>query len=207
MTTWRVRHEGSPVTVELPTPQKVIDGVRDGDWEPSDEVRGPHDTGWQSLEEHPVFAEAIAELEPPPPPPEDDSHLDMNPLIDVALVLLIFFILTATYTTLTRSVELPPEQPEDQKTESKIPKISDLKDRAFKVTIRMDNDQAIYRIDGKVILVDDLEREMTEQVKNKAKAETIIDVGKGVQWGQVMKVIEAARGAEVRHIYWPKGKS
>ena len=207
MTMWRVRHEGSPVTVEMPTAQKVLDGVRDGDWEPTDEVRGPTDTRWQPIEEHPVLAEAVAELEPPPDEPEDDSHLDMNPLIDVALVLLIFFILTATYTTLTRSVELPPEQPDDQKTEAKIPKLSDIQDRIFKVTIRMDGELVLFRIDNKVILADFLEQEMTDLVRNKGKAEALIDVGKGVQWGQVMKVIEATCGAEVRHIYWPKGKN
>src|SRR5258708_38947405 len=95
---WKVRHEGSPKFTAGLTPEQVLDGVREQMWEPSDEVQGPGETGWRSMESHPVFAAALADYEPPPAPPKpDETKLDMNPLIDVALVLLIFFILTTTY--------------------------------------------------------------------------------------------------------------
>ena len=55
--------------------------------------------------------------------------------------------------------------------------------------------------------LNDLEAEFTEYVKKKGKTEAFIDVGPGVEWGTEIKVIEATRGAEVRRIYWPKGKS
>ena len=45
---------------------------------------------------------------PPPGEAPDETRLDMNPLIDVALVLLIFFILTTTYESLRRAIDLPP---------------------------------------------------------------------------------------------------
>ena len=67
MSTWHVRHEGSPAAAELPSAQRVVEGLRDGDWEPTDEVRGPADHGWVAIEDHPQFAEAVADMEPPPP--------------------------------------------------------------------------------------------------------------------------------------------
>src|SRR4051812_31415454 len=95
---WQVRHEGSPRVVRDLTAQQIVDGLRDGLWEPTDEVQGPGEARWRAIEAHPQFAEAALDLETPPPahPPEATS-LDMNALIDVCLVLLIFFILTTSY--------------------------------------------------------------------------------------------------------------
>ena len=113
MARWQIRHEGSPHIVDLPSATRVLEGIRDGDWEATDEVRGPDEKQWQAIEDHPLFAETMAELEPPAMEKPDETRLDMNPLIDVALVLLIFFIITATYSSLRRSLELPPIQPEE----------------------------------------------------------------------------------------------
>lgn len=95
---WKVRHEGSPKHVEGLTPEQVLQGLLDMQFEPTDEVQGPGETTWTALENHPQFAEAAAEIEAPPPRVYDDeTRLDMNALIDVCLVLLIFFILTTVY--------------------------------------------------------------------------------------------------------------
>src|SRR6478609_4934644 len=108
MSAWKVRHQGSPESVDGVSPEEIVDGVKEGIWEPTDEVRGPGESEWKSLEVHPIFAQAMADYEPPPShEPEDETRLDMNPLIDVALVLLIFFILTTTYAALQRVLEMP----------------------------------------------------------------------------------------------------
>ena len=67
MNLWNVRHQGSPQSVDGLTADDVLDGVREGVWEPSDEVMGPDDTDWVALELHPVFAQAMADYDPPPP--------------------------------------------------------------------------------------------------------------------------------------------
>src|SRR5437763_13671333 len=108
MTLWSVRHAGSEESVDGLTADDVLDGVREDVWDPSDEVTGPDDPEWVALEQHPVFAQAMADYEPPPPKhPEDETKLDMNPLIDVALVLLIFFMLTTTYEDLRKEFNPP----------------------------------------------------------------------------------------------------
>ena len=81
---------------------------------PTDEVKGPADAHWQPIESHPTFAEAAADIEPPPPAVDGRNHLDMNPLIDVCLVLLIFFILTITYASLERAIDVPEDNPDDK---------------------------------------------------------------------------------------------
>ena len=202
---WQVRREGAARAATLPSAQAVLDAVKDGDWASTDEVRGPGEAKWREIASHPQFEEAIAELEEPLPAPEEETHLDMNPLIDVSLVLLIFFILTATYATLRRTVDLPPEPPENSPVAT-VPKLKDIQDRVFKVVVRMEGDDPVVRVENKVVPWADLEAEMTEYVKKKGKTEAYVDVGPDVKWGTEIKVIEATRGAEVRRIYWPKGK-
>src|SRR5579884_2970813 len=100
---WRLRHEGSPRSIEGLSLAQIAEGLEEGLWEATDEVMGPGDKEWVSIESHPQLAHFAADIEPPTPPPhEDETRLDMNPLIDVALVLLIVFILTMTYATLQK---------------------------------------------------------------------------------------------------------
>lgn len=102
---WKIRHEGSPQFAET-TREQILQGLLDGLWDPTDEVMGPEDSDWVALENHPEFAELAADLEPPRPRHYDDeTRLDMNPLIDVCLVLLIFFMLTTTYANLQKVME------------------------------------------------------------------------------------------------------
>src|SRR5262249_28118804 len=113
---WKIRHEGSPQSIDGLELQQVLDGLRDGRWAPADEVMGPGEANWQAIENHPQLAETAADLEPPPPKDHDDeTRLDMNPLIDVALVLLVFFILTTTYETIRKVIEAPGTSSQSEK--------------------------------------------------------------------------------------------
>src|SRR5437660_5409033 len=106
--TWRIRHQGSPRAVEGLSLSDVLEGLQDGQWEPTDEVMGSADRDWVALENHPQFADVALDLEPHPPRHYDDeTHLDFNPLIDVCLVLLIFFILTTSYAALQKVLPMP----------------------------------------------------------------------------------------------------
>jgi biopolymer transport protein ExbD len=205
-TRWTILRQGGRQEYPFTSAQQIVDALADGELEPQDLVRGPNDASFLPLENHSRFSEVIAELETPPPPPEEETHLDMNPLIDVALVLLIFFILTASYASLRRSIELPTEPVADQERPTAIPKLQDLQDRVFKVVVRQENNLVIVRLDNRVIPMNQLETEMTEQVKRFGKPEAFIDIGPGVSWGTETQVIDACRGAEVRKIHWPKPK-
>ncbi len=206
MSTWLVRREGSPRAAEVPSAQRVLEGLRDGDWDPTDEVRGPADSDWVAIENHPQFAAAVAEMEPPPPPHPDETRLDMNPLIDVALVLLIFFILTATYTTLRRVLDLPPEPTDEKGKPTQTVRFQDLKDRVFTVKVRMEEGKPVIKLENRVVLLDEIDAAIQEYVRNTGRKEMWADVAPDVPWGIEARIYDAAKGADVHQIYWPKGK-
>src|SRR5262245_33600067 len=201
MSTWRVRREGANVSSEFPSAQPIADGLRDGVWSGEDEVRGPDDTTWQCLEDHPQFANIVAELEPPKAPPEDEARLDMNPLIDVALVLLIFFILTTSYATMRRAIDLP-EAPTEEKGKAPIPQPKDILDRVFKVKVFLTEDSAVMvTVEDKTVPLADAEREIGATVKGTGKREMYLDVGGDVPWGAEATIYDIAKGLEIRQIY------
>src|SRR5689334_19971473 len=116
MSGWKMRHLGATEFTGDLTPEKIVEGVKEGVWDSTDEVQSPTGKDWTTLELHPQFQEVMAELEPEDHLTHDEeARLDMNPLIDVALVLLIFFILTTTYEELRKELPSPPPTPKGDK--------------------------------------------------------------------------------------------
>src|SRR6266446_3980723 len=113
---YHLRHAGSPKHLENLSFAQILHGLETGRWSGSDEVHAVGDERWQALEDHPDFVEAVESLEGPPAPRDDEeAHLDMNAMIDVCLVLLIFFILTTTYATAVQKVVPVPAKESDGK--------------------------------------------------------------------------------------------
>lgn len=204
MAEWRIRHEGSLNAVTADNPAEIVQGLRDGIWLPTDEVRGPSDANWTAIESHPLFEEVAAELEPPVEKP-DDTNLDMNPLIDVCLVLLIFFILTITYDTLRRSIEVPPEQAEEKGKAIKVDP-SQIKERMFRVAAYMDGDKPVVIIEGTPVAIENISKEMKAVIDRTGRREMYLNVNGDVPWGILTSIIDAAKGNGVHEIL-RKGKS
>jgi biopolymer transport protein ExbD len=202
--TWKIRHQGSPRSIEGLTVPQVVEGLQEGLWETTDEVMGPQDAGWTALENHPQFAEAAAELEPlGPPPHEDETRLDMNPLIDVCLVLLIFFILTTTYAALEKVVEMGNISADNPQG---LPVVSREKVDKFmiKAQIRQEGGRPVIRIEDQVVDPEDLVPAIKRYVNDKHKTDILIDTSKDVPWGEVIRVHDAAKGANVLHVHYLK---
>src|SRR5436305_13219310 len=105
---YSVRHQGSPRSVDGLTVAEVVEGLQEGQWDPTDEVKGPADPDWVSIENHPQLEEVAADLAPPPATQDvDETRLDMNPVIDVALVRLVYFTLTTTYGAMKSVLIIP----------------------------------------------------------------------------------------------------
>jgi biopolymer transport protein ExbD len=100
-------YRGVPFTV-------VCDWIQEGRLLGRDCVRTPGAPAWEYLDAHPLFvpyfdgnalptaqdaAEALEPIEidfgPKKPPEEEDDEVDMIPLIDISMVLLVFFMMTA----------------------------------------------------------------------------------------------------------------
>ncbi len=199
MNEWQVRKEGSPEVYALPTSAAVLTGLRDGNFVPTDEVKGPGDTDFQPLETHPVFAEAALDVEPHPGEAADETHLDMNPLIDVCLVLLIFFILTITYASLERALDVPEDTPEDKGAQTDF---KDIRDRVFRVIVKMDGEKPVIKIEGKEVPPEKekIFKAMEEIVRTTGKKEMLMEIDRDVPWGVETDILDAAKGNKIHNI-------
>jgi biopolymer transport protein ExbD len=191
-----VRHAGSPAWVSDLSAAEVTTSLREGRLEPTDEVWGEGEADWQPLEDHPHFAEAVAELEPPPKKVlEDETRLDMNPLIDVALVLLIFFILTTTYETVRKMLDMPGATT----TKEGVRRITP--EQASKLTIlvtaRLTNGQPVLTVEKTLVSLEGLEDALVKAVTDTKKTTLLIDADKELDYGVVMAIIDVARGAGI----------
>ena len=207
--TWKIRHEGSPRHLEGLTFAQVAEGLRDGQWEPTDEVMGPQDTAWVVIEDHPQLAEIAADVEPPPRHHPDETHLDMNALIDVCLVLLIFFMLTTTYVVTVQKVVPLPTVAEQQKKGPKRVRTDQVKrqmvrveataDKSGKLTVRVENQTLpVVRADGKTLDETKFRKELERYTRGpERKTEMLLDAP-SVTWGTVIALQDAAKSAGVR---------
>jgi biopolymer transport protein ExbD len=198
--TWKIRHEGSPRAIQGLTEAQIIEGLREGLWEATDEVVGPQESDWVALESHPHFADIAADLEPPPPKHhEDETRLDMNPLIDVCLVLLIFFILTTSYAALQRVLDLPGISAKKLEGPPVVTK-EKVKEFMIKVEARQQDGFSLIRVEDEVVEPSELVGVLRRYVKDTRKTELLIDAA-DVNWGTVVTIQDAAKGAGVQRAH------
>jgi biopolymer transport protein ExbD len=199
---WKIRHEGSPRSIEGLTVANVVEGLQDGQWETTDEVMGPGDTDWVPIENHPQLEELAAEMEPPPPRHHpDETVLDMNPLIDVCLVLLIFFILTTSYAALQKVLDMPTAKA-DVDGQPLVMDQKKVEEFTLQVQARQENGRPVIRIEKTVVEPANLVSALKGLVKSTRKTNLLVDAA-GVDWDTVVKIQDAAKGAGVNRIYYP----
>jgi biopolymer transport protein ExbD len=200
---YSIRHQGSPRSVDGLTPTEVAEGLQDGQWDPTDEVKGPTDKDWIAIENHPQFEEIAADLEPPSSSHEvDETRLDMNPVIDVALVLLVFFMLTASYAAIQRVLIMPSGA--RKASERLVYSPEKVKELLIKVEARPgEGGQTVYKVESEEVDEKFLRAAIAKYVKEKGKTELVIDA-KRVEWAAVVAIQDAAQGAGVQRALYLK---
>jgi biopolymer transport protein ExbD len=198
---WKIRHEGSPKSVEVPSLQQVAEGLLDGRWETTDEVMGPQDKAWVVIENHPRLAEVAADIEPPPPHEHDDeTHLDMNALIDVCLVLLIFFMLLLVYAVALQKMMDSPDLSADP---DRLPvvKKEQVEKSMILVKVTQEAKGPVIKIEDQEVSKDDLAAVLLRiHRKNPNKVQLVIDHDREVPHGTVVAVEDAAKTAGITSI-------
>ena len=196
--TWNVRHEGSPEAVEL-TLAELQEQLGDGVWEATDEVRAPGEAEWQAIENHPATAEIAADLEPPPARPYDDeTRLDMTALIDVTLVLLVFFMLTTSVAALQKVLEAP--SAEIGKIKIRLVTEKDIAENMIHVKLALEDGVPVYRIAGKALDPDALVEAFQRNVRGTKKSILLLEHTDDVPPKSVVKVIDSAKGAGMNQV-------
>jgi biopolymer transport protein ExbD len=204
--TWTVRHQGSPRSIPNLTLAQVIVGLRDGLWEPTDEVMGPQDRDWVAIESHPQLEAVAEEIEPPPPPVHvDETILDMTSLIDVVLVLLIFFIMTAIYTFVRSTVPIQ-ETANTQK--GPIRKVTQKDIDNFMIRVKVDLDRQtrkpIIRVENdNPTGLEGFPASLRKWVRQTNHHEMLLDVSDDVSWGDTIAIQDAAKEAGINRIQYP----
>jgi len=197
---WRLRHEGSPQPVPQPlTSEQIVEGLKDGVYATTDEVRGPSDAKWIALESHPYFAEVsevIQAIEEEAGHEPDDNHIDMNPLIDVCLVLLVFFILATTMSVMEKVMSLPPNQPKNQKPREIR---EDQAKQYIMLKIEKKGNVTNYNVNGYDAKEEDLLRELERLVKE-GKTTMILDIGPNVEFDAYIVAKDNATQAHIEKI-------
>jgi biopolymer transport protein ExbD len=210
---WQLRHEGSPQVLSDLSLQQIVDGLRDGLWETTDEVMAPGDAAWRKIEAHPQLAEIAEELATPPPVrQEDPTSLDMNALIDVCLVLLIFFMITTAYANMVqKSVPLPMTKADAKgirvlrvdQVKSQMIRVQAYKDKAGKLVVLVQNQtlKDVLSADGVQIDVNKVREAIEPYVHGEdRKTEVLLDA-RDVTWENVIQIQDGARAAGVQMVH------
>jgi len=209
---WQLRHEGSPQVRKDLSLQQIVDGLRDAHWETTDEVLGPGETQWRKIDVHPQLAEIAEELLTPlPVRHEESTSVDMNALIDVCLVLLIFFMITAAYATMVqKSVPLPITKATEKgvrvvrvdEVKSKMIRVQAYHDKAGLPVVRVENQTLadVHTKDGKIDS-NKLREALRPYVKGEDhKTEVLLDA-RDITWENVIQIQDGARAAGVQTVH------
>jgi len=193
MNAWKFRHEGSPVASADLTFDQMMQGLVDGKIHPEDEVKGPADAAWQKFEDHPAFAEIVSELEPV----EEDHHdeettLDMNPMIDVALVLLVFFILTTTYASLQKIIGIADLSGDNTRPVPFLDPEAVPGTMVYVKAVQQDDRTTIY-VDKEAVSLDDLTNVLRRHARDPNRRTLLLEHDAKVPHGIVVKIQDRAK--------------
>ena len=210
---WQLRHEGSPRVLADLSLRQIVDGLRDGQWETTDEVLGSGDSAWRKIEVHPQLIEIAEDLATPPPVRhEEPTSLDMNALIDVCLVLLIFFMITTAYATMVqKSVPLPMTKADAKgirvlrvdQVKSQMIRVQAYRDKSDRIVVLVQNQTVkdVLSADGKQIDVSKVREAIEPYVKGEDhKTEVLLDA-RDITWENVIQIQDGARAAGVQMVH------
>jgi biopolymer transport protein ExbD len=196
-----LRRAGTDSTRDGLSREAVARMVLDGRADLSDEVQGPADLDWTPIADHPEFAAEVEAIESltVPDKVEEETHLDMNPLIDVSLVLLIFFILTATYEEMRKELPSPPPSKEKQVKGTQIVSPDDLNRMAVAVVI-LSGEEPTYRVSNQTVPASGLREALIAALKQSGLRRLSLEVQPKVPWKAVTGFQDAATGIGVEEI-------
>ena len=127
----------------------------------------------------------------------DFEDMDLTPMVDVTFLLLIFFMITASF-TLQKAIVFPPPSPEEQGAAVEPKKLEDYQDTAIIVEIHEDNS---ISVDYEPVPPDrNLFELFKEKMNRDGKNEMVIDASPLAIHETVVRVVDAGNQAEMQRI-------
>lgn len=196
---WKIRRHGAVQLVEGLTLAQVVEGLHDGYWDPVDEVMGPQDQEWVRIEDHPQLEDVAVELGPISHLSEDEARLDMNAMIDVTQVLLVFFILTVTYSAQQMILESPDMTIKGPGAIRVTPQ--QVEEKMIHVEVRQENDKPVFRIEKEEVDRERLFPVLKRFAGQTNKTELLLEHDFDAPHGAVVAVQDAAKGAGILKVH------
>lgn len=153
---------------------------------------------------HPASGGSSAySLEPPLPSVDFDAttmeseegELDMAPMIDITFLLLIFFMVTATY-TVQKTLAVPKTQ---ESTETDLPSLVDLQ-KEGRTVVSIDEDGTIRVNNGPPVPLADLGAVLKRSVESSSHDQAIVKPHEKTPHRVLVKVIDTAKAVGVGNI-------
>lgn len=118
---------------------------------------------------------------------ESDANVDMTPLIDVVFILLIFFILSASFQqSQTLNIDRPSAQVQDNTDNTAL-------------MVSIDSNNTIW-FQQQIVVASQLQKQIKQARLNGGQSSAIIDVDKSVDSGKLIEVIDKIRIAGVDNV-------
>jgi biopolymer transport protein TolR len=115
------------------------------------------------------------------------SQINVTPLVDVMLVLLVIFMVTAPMMQQGMQVNLPKAQTKG------------LEAQEQSVVVSMDRSGRLF-INSDQVAFDDLRGKLATLFANKAKKEVFLKADKDVPYGEVVRIMAAIKGAGIERL-------
>lgn len=194
MSLWDLKNHGTDSKSTLLEFIEIQDLIVSGLISIHDEIRKEGEIVWKTLQDYPEFDETFSSKSTIKH--EDDENIDMNALIDVCLVLLVFFILLTSYAKLVQHLEAAKTNPD-----SKIPSISTSQaDQKTKVVIKKEGEKTIFYINEQPVENENLTSALKASARKLKSKDLILYYSDDVPYQAVISIQDAARAADFQQI-------
>ncbi len=178
------------ITLESPEIQELI---ASGNLTADDEIRKETESEWKTPLDYLEFEEAYNNIKIKQ---AEDDKIDMNALIDVCLVLLVFFILLTSYSKLVQHLEAAKTNKD-----SRIPSITTAQaDQKTKVVIKIEGSKTIFLINNQIVELQNLTANLKASANKLKSKDLILYYSDDVPYQAVIAIQDAARGADFQQI-------
>lgn len=130
---------------------------------------------------------------------DDFDEMDLTPMVDVTFLLLIFFMVTASF-SIQKSIAVPPPDPDTEGASQTVVPLDEIEEKAILVII--DEDNQFFVEDEPVVDPRDLPQKLAEIRVRDQKHEVLITATERTLHESVVTAMDAAQEIGVQRIRW-----
>ncbi|WP_372371316.1 ExbD/TolR family protein [Candidatus Uabimicrobium sp. HlEnr_7] len=118
---------------------------------------------------------------------DEDTHVDLTPMIDVTFLLLIFFMVTATFAVHEIANIKVPDAKNTKKYQEK------------KMTVSIDRKRQIF-VGKQQVSLSELKTVLQQKVSQSVQQDVLLAADRSVDWGLIMSVLDEIKGSGIEDV-------